>query len=169
MAKRGLNTRDVAVGGVMIALTAAVTLMVRIPVAPTRGYLNFGDAMVFFSALAFGARVGGIAGGVGSALADILGGYAYFAPITLVVKGAEGALCGYIAKKGGLGVMLLGTGIGGVCMIAGYFFAEILLYGIGPALVEIPVNITQVVGGLVVAIPLTIGVRKAYPAIQRTS
>lgn len=169
MTKKSSSARDVALGGVMIALTAAMTLVIRIPVAPTRGYLNFGDAMVFFSALAFGARIGGIAGGVGSALADILGGYAYFAPITLVVKGIEGALCGYVAKKGGLAVMLLGTGIGGVCMIAGYFFAELLLYGVGPALVEVPVNITQVVGGLAVAIPLTVAVRKAYPAIQRAS
>jgi Protein of unknown function (DUF1393). len=46
--KKGLSTRDVASGGVMIAVTAALTLLIRIPIVPTRGYLNFGDAMIFF-------------------------------------------------------------------------------------------------------------------------
>jgi len=167
--KKGLSTRDVASGGVMIAVTAALTLLIRIPIVPTRGYLNFGDAMIFFSALAFGARVGGMAGGFGSALADIIGGYAYFAPITLVVKGVEGALCGYIAKKGNLWAMFLGVASGAVCMVAGYFFAEALLYGVGPALIELPMNIIQVVVGSAVAIPLTISIKKAYPGLQRTS
>jgi len=165
--KKGMSTRDVALGGVMIAVTAAMTLLVRIPIAPTRGYLNLGDAMVFFSALALGARIGGIAGGVGSAIADILGGYAYFAPITLVVKGVEGLVAGIVGKKGTLAAMFAGTGAGGACMLAGYFIAETLMYGVGPALVELPANVIQVVGGLAIAIPLTIAVRKAYPGIRR--
>jgi len=165
--KKGISTRDFALCGVMIAVTAAMTLLVRIPIAPTRGYLNLGDAMVFFSALALGPGIGGIAGGVGSAIADILGGYAYFAPITLVVKGVEGLVAGIVGKKGTLVAMIAGTGAGGVCMVAGYFFAETIMYGSGPALVEIPANIIQVVGGAVIAIPLTIAVRKAYPRIKK--
>jgi len=165
--KKGMNTRDVALCGVMIAVTAAMTLLVRIPIAPTRGYLNLGDAMVFFSALSLGGKIGGISGGVGSAIADILGGYAYFAPITLVVKGVEGLVAGLVAKKGTFIVMLAGTIAGGAVMIGGYFIAETLMYGVGPALVEVPANIIQIVGGLVIAIPLTYAVRKAYPRIRK--
>ena len=51
-------------------------------------------------ALVFGWRIGGIAGGVGSALADALGGYFIWAPWTLIIKGIEGILVGTIAFWG---------------------------------------------------------------------
>ena len=85
-----------------IALTvvvALITLFIRIPL-PSRGYFNFGDVAVVFSGLVLGSLSrkrnfwwGAGAGGIGAALADIIGGFGMFAPITLVAKGAEGGLC----------------------------------------------------------------------------
>lgn len=148
-----LSPRSVALYGVLIALTAAVTMTIAIPFPPTRGFFNLGDAVVFFTAFTFGMRAGGICGGVGSAVADVLLGYGYFAPITLVTKGTEGFVAGLVGKGGenrkawALG---LGVAAGGVCMVTGYFLGEWVLFGIGNALAEIPVNITQVtVGGTV--------------------
>lgn len=136
----------------MIALTAAVTMTVAIPFPPTRGFFNLGDSIVFFTAFTFGMRAGGICGGVGSAAADILLGYGYFAPITLITKGSEGfvaAAVGRLSNKRGW-AMALGVVAGGLCMVTGYFLGEWAYYGVGPALAEIPVNITQVaVGGTV--------------------
>lgn len=147
-----LSPRTVSLYGVLIALTAAVTMTVAIPFPPTRGFFNLGDSLVFFTAFTFGWRAGGICGGIGSAVADILLGYGYFAPITFVTKGTEGLVAGAVSKlrinKGW--AMGLGVVAGGICMVTGYFLGEWAYYGVGPALAEIPVNITQVaVGGTV--------------------
>ncbi len=82
----------------LLALTVVVALMtlfVRIPL-PTRGYFNVGDVAVVFAGLVLGSLSrerrfgwGAAAGGIGSALADIIGGYAIFAPVTLIAKGLE--------------------------------------------------------------------------------
>lgn len=93
-------TRELITSAIFAAVVCAATLVIRIPVPATSGYINLGDSMVFVSALLFGARIGGIAGGVGSALADILGGYGSWAPFTLIIKGAEGFTAGYISRRG---------------------------------------------------------------------
>ena len=69
-------TLIVAQAGVMAALVAVATFLVQIPIPATKGYLNFGDIMIFISAFTFGPIVGGFAGGVGSAISDIASGYA---------------------------------------------------------------------------------------------
>ncbi len=79
--------------------TAALTIVVRIPIPGTGGYLNFGDIAVIFCGLFLGKKYGAIAGGVGSALADIIGGFFIFAPITLVAKGLEAFLAGLISER----------------------------------------------------------------------
>ena len=42
------------------------------PVPFTRGYIHLGDSMIFIAAILFGWRVGALAGGLGSALADVV-------------------------------------------------------------------------------------------------
>ena len=70
--------------------------MVRVPIVATKGYFNLGDTLIFISAALFGPLFGMIAGGVGSALADVIGGYIHFAPWTLFIKGIEGWLAGFL-------------------------------------------------------------------------
>lgn len=89
----------VAVAAMMIGVTILFTLVVRVPFAPTGGYFNFSDVAVYFAAFAFGPWMGLVAGGVGTALADIIGGYAQFAPLTFLAHGLEGLVAGYIAYK----------------------------------------------------------------------
>ncbi|MBO4283448.1 MAG: ECF transporter S component, partial [Clostridia bacterium] len=72
---------------VMIAFTCVLTMAVRIP-SPTKGYLNLGDAAVLLSGWLLGPIYGSIAGGVGSALADLFAGYPVYVPGTLITKAA---------------------------------------------------------------------------------
>jgi uncharacterized membrane protein len=140
----------VALIAILTALTTAVTMTLAVPFPPTRGFFNLGDSMVFFSALTFGWRAGAICGGIGSAAADVLLGYGYFAPITLISKGTEGLVAGALGKikAGKTWMKVFGIAAGGACMVTGYFVGETLYYGIGPALAEIPVNVVQAaVGG----------------------
>jgi uncharacterized membrane protein len=56
--------------------------------------------MVYTAALLMGPYVGAFAGGVGSALSDVSLGYgATFAPGTLVIKGIEGFIVGYLSSR----------------------------------------------------------------------
>ena len=161
-AQKGVFISPVAVAlvAVLTALVTAVTMALAIPFPPTRGFFNLGDSMVFFSALTFGWRAGLVCGGIGSAAADVLLGYGYFAPVTLVAKGSEGLVAGLFAKMGGgkrNWTIWVGVAVGGLCMVVTYFVGEVLYYGIGPAIAEVPVNVTQAaVGG-------SIGVLLSYP------
>ncbi|HCP99620.1 MAG TPA: ECF transporter S component, partial [Candidatus Latescibacteria bacterium] len=64
-----MKVRTITQTGLLIALTVVATLFIRIPNPATQGYINLGDSMIFTIAVVFGWRVGGLAGGVGSALA----------------------------------------------------------------------------------------------------
>ena len=92
--------RRLTLAALSIALVTLATFVIRIPNPATQGYINLGDGLLFTLALVFGWRIGGLAGGVGSALADALGGYFIWAPWTLVIKGIEGVLVGSIAFWG---------------------------------------------------------------------
>ena len=72
---------------VMSALVAVATLTFRIP-NPMGGYFNLGDVTIFAVALTFNPVVGAVAGGVGSAIADLIG-FPVFAVPTLVGRAAE--------------------------------------------------------------------------------
>lgn len=147
--------------GVLIALTTVMT-MIMIPAFSGHGYLNLGDMVIFLAAMMMGKKGGLIVGGIGSALADLILGYSFYAPITLVVKGMEGFVAGsLLSTKMGKKIPLVPTIIGAIIMAIGYYIAEIFLYGTGPALVAIPGNLLQ---GIVGAITATL----LYTAIKKT-
>jgi len=159
--------REVALTAVMTAATAAVTMVVSIPFPPTRGYFNLGDAMVMLAGLLFGAQLGGVAGGVGSAISDILLGYGYFAPLTLIIKGTEGFLTGLIGNNRRLPLKITGVVAGAIAMLVGYFSVETPMYGFGAAFAElVTINSLQVASGAVVSLALTQIILKAYPDIK---
>lgn len=157
----------VALTAGLAATTTVATMLIQIPIPPTRGYLNFGEILVFTSALLFGRFVGGLAGGVGSAMADIITGYGYFAPYTLIIKGLEGFFAGAIRDGKSTRRDLLGWFVGAVAMVTGYFLTEayVMGFGVPAALVEVPSNVIQVLSGAIIAIPLARGLRNRIPKI----
>jgi len=144
------KAKFVALSGIMAALTAVATMIIQIPTPQTRGYINLGDTMVMLSGMLFGPVVGFLAGGIGSAAADMLSGYAHWAPFTLIIKGTEGAVVGLAYKRSGV-LLLVATMMAGFIMVAGYFAVEVVLYGFGGALAELPGNTFQAISGIVFA------------------
>ena len=158
----------IAITAIMIAVTAVFTLLVRVPIPATQGYFNFSDVAIYFAAYAFGPWVGLVAGGVGAALADVVGGYAQWAPLTFLAHGLEGLVAGALARRKGLPGLIVAWLAGALVMITIYFVGEFWVYGMGPAAwAEVPVNLLQNVVGGAVGIPLYYAVRKAYPPIVR--
>ena len=145
-----------------MAMIVVATAIIPIPVPFGTGYIHFGDAMIFLSVLILGWRYGAVAAGFGSALADILIGYAIWSPWTLFVKGIMAAVMGlFIVKsmqKKGINILgvpvytLIGMILGGFFMVAGYYVAEGVIYGnfISP-IASIPWNVVQFTVGTVLA------------------
>jgi uncharacterized membrane protein len=159
---------QLALSAVMAALVFVATMIIRIP-NWMGGYFNFGDAMIFVSALTFSPIVGGFAGGVGSSIADIIG-FPIFAIPTLVIKGIEGLLAGLITNRKSVYRDMLAVIVAGVEMVVGYFLAEYYTLGwtFEMALSEIPLNIVQIVLGGIVGIPVAVIIRKRLPEILKT-
>lgn len=163
-----LSPASIALVAVLITLTMVFTLSIRVP-TPARGYVNLSDVAITFASLAFGPWVGMVSGGVGTALADLVGGFGAFAPLSLVAHGLEGLLIGWVARqRRTLPWMILAWLAGAFVMVAIYLIGEGLFYtGWPPALAEAPMNAFQALVGGVAGIPLVQAVRKAYPTIER--
>lgn len=112
-----MKARDLALSGVMTAIVFVITRAFALPIPQTKGFFNLGEAGVYASAVLFGPLVGALAGGVGSALADLSLGYAQYAPFTLVIKGVEGAVVGMVARTVSPGVWGFGLGGGAIAAV----------------------------------------------------
>lgn len=147
-----INVKQLTTVALLMALTVIMTMVIRIPMVV--GYVNLGDMVLLFTALVLGKKAGFLVGGLGSAIADILLGYAYYAPITFLVKGLEGLICGWIFERTGHQKPVLATAPAGIFMAIGYFIAESFMYTIGAASAGIPGNIAQGLVGALAAILL---------------
>ncbi len=166
-----INAAWVALSGLMIAVTAVFTLLIRVPIPATQGYFNFSDVAITFVAVAFGPWMGLVAGGLGTALADVVGGYAQWAVLSFLAHGLEGLVIGYVAQRRKLSFVILGWFLGSLIMVGLYYVgaAAVLIGDWGVALAEVPVNLLQAAVGGLVGIPLYYAVRRAYPPLDLLS
>jgi uncharacterized membrane protein len=149
---------------VLAGITAALTLMIRIPIPGTGGYLNMGDSAVVFCGLFLGGWWGALAGGLGSASADLFGGFFIFAPVTFIAKGFEGLIAGTLGRKNIYWVILAV-----LTMVVIYFVAEVFLPGMGltAAVSELPFNVVQALVGGFAGVLVHRGVKIAFtPAVK---
>ena len=161
-----IDSLTISIIGIFAALICVLTMVIAVPVPATQGFINIGDAGVMITGLLFGPIIGGIAGGVGSALADIFLGYTIYAPATLIIKGLEGFIVGIIAnpKKNYKKLNyrdVLAVVIGGAVMVFGYFIYELVLFGYPAAIYEFILNgIIQFGISVIVALTFAKTVRK---------
>ena len=160
------NSLSLSLIGIFGALVCVITMVIAFPIPATNGYINIGDAMVMLTALLFGPIIGGIAGGVGSALADLFLGYVLYAPATLIIKALEGIVVGLIVDPKNITKRfsyrdIIGVFIGGLVMVIGYFIYEIILYGLYAAIYEVILNgLIQYGLGILISLLLTVPLRK---------
>lgn len=150
------NLKKLILAALFAALSCVATMSIRIPTPGTGGYIHPGDAIVILSGVILGPVWGFLAGGIGSALSDLIGGYFIYVPITFVIKGLVALAAGLLYQKVGKNqksryiAVILG-GVADIILVAGgYFVCEFFIYGAGAA-ASIPANIIQGVGGLVIS------------------
>ncbi len=156
----------------LIAITTAIvavfTIAIRVP-TPVGGYVSLCDVAVVFVSATFGPVTGFIAGGVGTAIADLAGGFGQWAPVSFVVHGLEALLIALIvrSKPDSLVYKLLAAAVAILTVAGGYFLLTgAFLIGFAAALPEVPANVVQSACGVIVGLPLSIAVRKAYRRID---
>ena len=163
------KTKQLAVTGLMTALVIIGTMIIQIP-TPTKGYIHIGDSMVYLCGFLLGPLAGFLAASTGSAMADLFSGYGIYAPATFFIKGFEALIVAYcyqfFQKKAKSSTIrkitgsILGIIIGGTIMVLGYLTYETYLYGYPTALVGVAANITQAIGGGILAFPLNLALEK---------
>ncbi len=135
------NTHRLALSGQLCGATLLLTL-ISIPLPSGYGYVNLGDAGVFLCAALLPGGLGALAAGLGAALADLILGWAVYAPATLLIKGLTALLAGLAlrrAKKAALPLSLL------CCLLVplGYFLYEAILLTAPVAAVNVLPNALQ--------------------------
>ena len=120
----------------------SAVFLIKIPLV--FGYANIGDALIFLCALFLPVPYAMGAGAIGATLADIVSGYAVYAPFTFVIK-AVMVLWFIPFKKAKSKVIKhwLPSLLAGLTGAALYFLTDTILYGIGGAISTIPGNLGQ--------------------------
>ncbi len=142
-------SKQLAFCAVFSALCLTSTLLINIPLP--NGYFNVGDVFVLLAGWFLG--VWGIpAAAIGSALADIISGFAIYAPATFLIKGGVACLayfmCKFLSKwikKPQLRAFprFLSAILAETLMLVGYFLFESILYGFAGATLALAGNAIQ--------------------------
>jgi len=158
--KKNSNLRKIAIGGIFAAFVFIGTEL-HIPTAI--GFINLGDAVILLAAFLIGPAAI-LPAAIGSALGDLLAGYAVYIVPTFVIKGLMAAVAAIIlSRKSGKKITMVKRITAGLAaeaiMIAGYFAFEIILYGFASASGSILFNLIQAAAAIIISIPLTYLIR----------
>jgi uncharacterized membrane protein len=162
------STPSLAVSGMLAALVALATMLLKLPVPIAQGYVHLGDALILFSAMLVGPIAAPI-GGIGSALADLLGGYPLYVLPTLCVKALVGWLASWRLNLHDQHALLrcaLTFTLAELAMVLGYLLYESFAYGFPTALSAAPMNLIQAAASVMLACTLLPIARRVAPMIK---
>lgn len=121
------HTKLMCISGILSALVFVITAYLHIPTY--NGYVHCGDGVIFLAACVLPIPYSIIVGALGAMLADLLTGFAIWAPGSMIIKGLLALLFTYksnkIITKRNL-VMLLPAAL---ISAAGYYLYEALITG----------------------------------------
>jgi uncharacterized membrane protein len=158
------QTKQLVMAALGIALVFICTAFVnvRLPFAANGGLIHLGNVPLFIMAILYGRRLGALAGGLGMALFDVMGGWLLWAPFTLVIVGLMGYTVGAICEnRQSLTAYALALAAACLIKVVGYYGAEWIIYGnwLAP-LTSIPGNLVQIGVAAGVVLPVVSKLRK---------
>lgn len=165
------RTQKLAFAALFGALTFAAT-WVAFP-SPFGGNVNLGDCILLITAWLPLEPWSILSVAIGATFTDLVAGYAIYAPATFVIKAFMVTVA--LLVKHGMSKLpavwraLVSGVVAELVMAAGYFAYEIILYGVGVALLNVPFNLAQ--GGIAIAAAILLSLvlsRMPLPEILRT-
>ena len=96
--KRTFTTKELAMTGVMAALSLVAYLFFRVPFYGGSSF-HLGNTFTALTALLLDGVSGGLAGAIGLALADVVAGDPGYAITTFILKFIIGLVCGAVSHK----------------------------------------------------------------------
>lgn len=157
MANKNSRILQLSFGGMLAALIFVATSFFKLPVSITQGYIHLGDGFILLGAALLGNPTAIIAAALGSALADLLGGYTMYILPTFLIKGAVAVVAvAALAKERPLWVRIAGMIMAEAVMVLGYFLVEwlVLGYGLAAASGAVFPNIVQGLSGVIIGAAL---------------
>lgn len=135
---------------IFTAIILLSTMLIKFSTGLGEGYIHFGDCFIYLSACVLPFPYCLIAGAVGGAFADILGGFAVWSIPTAIIKALIAVPFMVACKKNKSSKILnrktaLMTLVSGVISILGYFITECILYSVASATLSILGNTIQAV------------------------
>ena len=154
------NLKKITLTGVFSAMIFVLTMFVKVTVPS--GYVHFGDAMIYVCAVLLGSPWAMIAGALGEGLADVAGGFAMYAPATVIIKVIIAFMFSLCKNENKLLTVKSGiiTLTAALVTVGGYFAADMIIDK-SYAFVDIPGNIIQGVGSAVIFIVIAAMLDKA--------
>ena len=165
------KTNQLVFTALFASLICVATFFIQIAVPATNGYIHFGDAMVILSGLFLPAHLAFLAAGIGSCLADLIGGYFIYVPITFLIKGLVAFFVAlafrYLCAKNYTTFLAPLCGLFDLFFVViGYALFETVLYGFSAALLAIPANCVQAISGIVLS-TIFYGVLNRIPEVKQ--
>lgn len=148
---RDRQIQRLALGGLMAALVLLLTAALKLPVPATGGYIHLGDGMIFLAAWLLGPYAA-LCAAIGSALADLMGGYIIYMLPSFLIKGAMGYLAGKTLRSANGFKRLLILIVAELIMVSGYFLFEGFMMGWAAAVASVPMNLIQGAGGVLLGL-----------------
>lgn len=128
------TTKKITVAALMIAIVCIVTMFAKVPIP--LGYANLGTSVLMLTVFFLGGEVGLLAAGIGSALSDLLLGYAEWVLPTLIIKTVMALILFafiIVLRKNPTKIIsvrvILGAILLNVWAVIGYVVAGAILYG----------------------------------------
>ncbi|MEM1569276.1 MAG: ECF transporter S component, partial [Candidatus Bathyarchaeia archaeon] len=150
-----LSTVETASIAIFSALTASATAFTgQFFPSPTGGYTHIGDSVIFIAALIYGPKAGALIGAIGAVAADLYVGYPRWF-ISIPAHGLEGFIAGF-GKGRRIYIQIALCLLGGIVMALTYFYVNVFIKGLGPALISL---FRDVFGQVAVSLIITVIVK----------
>ena len=162
--------KDMVYTALFAALVCVATFIIKVPSPITGGYTHLGDGFIFVAVILLGKKNGAWAGSIGAALADIIGGYSFYALPTFIIKGFMALIMGSMIEKLPSKIKnkwIAGAVMGSLWQVLAYYLVGSLFVGnFITTISEIPGNVIQSVAGIIVSAAF-LGVFKNTPIGKR--
>lgn len=156
------SMRQFIFAALLLAITVVFGRIFIIPIPWTHGNVNLCDTGIFVAAMLMGPAYGGLVGGFGSLILDLISGYTQYAPFSFIAHGLEGLITGWLYRKtNNKKIAQIAALVAGILvMVLGYFIADSIMYKLAAGVLGIGTNLLQGIVGAIVAVLVVPSVKK---------